>query len=259
MTYTKEETSYLAVYLARSASSQAAAQVTYGLGCVSPQSWVLKHVALSSSSSSLVLQFKFLSRRGCGWVPTFRRPSFSIWRSTISAFAGAPMDAVLRDWSGVLCLLGEILYVPEVAPLESRTLGLGVICVPMSLFEEELWAVSVPNSLTDMELGKSDIDLECGPNVKMSARQPADKSVLLRDINQDTIGRTTSTHRILTTRRKEKCRQHALLDLMQVHNECVLHVGTRQNLHTFDMRVIWSFCRWWLLCGEIRNRILCIL
>lgn len=60
VTDTKVEASYLAVYFARSASSQAAAQATNALACPSTQSWGLKHVALSSSSSSLVLQFKFL-------------------------------------------------------------------------------------------------------------------------------------------------------------------------------------------------------
>jgi hypothetical protein len=40
----------------------------------------------------------------------------------------------------------------------------------------------VPGSLTDMELGKSVIDLECEPLEKMSARQPAHYESVLHSL-----------------------------------------------------------------------------
>lgn len=88
----------------------------------------------------------------------------------MSTVEDAPTDAVLQfQRSGVLCLLGEI-KIPGAAPLESRTLGLGVICVPVSLYTVEGCAASVPDSLIEIASAESETDLECAPLEKMSER-----------------------------------------------------------------------------------------
>lgn len=71
----------------------------------------------------------------------------------MSTFA-APNDVARRlERAGVLCLEGERLT-PGVVHLECRRLGIGVICVPMSLWLMERGPVSResdPDSLADLE------------------------------------------------------------------------------------------------------------